>query len=45
MRPDMAKQAKDLWQKVLDDGVSADACREAKKRLPVLEKRAGGLDE
>jgi hypothetical protein len=42
MRPDMAKQAMDLWQKVLDDGMDADACREAKKRIPALEKLAGG---
>ncbi|HVS34191.1 MAG TPA: hypothetical protein VMS17_01335 [Gemmataceae bacterium] len=45
MRPDMAKQARDLWQKVLDDGVDADACREAKKRIPELEKLAGGSDK
>ena len=45
MRSDMAKQAMDLWQKVLDDGVDADACREAKKRIPVLEKLAGGSDK
>ena len=41
-RPGAAKQAMGLWQKVLDDGVDADACREAKKRIPALEKLAGG---
>ena len=41
-RPGAAKQAMELWQKVLDDGADADACREAKKRIPALEKLAGG---
>ena len=45
MRPDMAKSALDLWQKVLADGVDADACAEAKKRIPALEKLAGGSDK
>ena len=41
-RPTAAKQAAELWQKVLDDGADADACREAKKRIPALEKIALG---
>ncbi len=45
MRPDMAKQARDLWQKVLDDGADADACREAKTRIPMLDKLTGGTDK
>ena len=44
-RADMAKQALDLWRKVLDDGGDADACREAKTRIPALEKLAGGSDK
>ncbi len=41
-RPGAAKQAMELWQQVLAEGVDADACREAKKRIPALEKLAGG---
>jgi pimeloyl-ACP methyl ester carboxylesterase len=41
MRPDMARQAMQLWQKVLADRPDSDAGREAKKRIPVLEKLAG----
>jgi hypothetical protein len=44
-RPDTAKQAMTLWQKILEDGVDAGACREAKKRIPVLEKLAGAADK
>lgn len=41
-RPGVGKQAQELWQKVLDDGVDADACREAKKRIPELQKLIDG---
>jgi dienelactone hydrolase len=41
MRPDMARQAMQLWQKVLADRPDSDAGREAKKRIPALEKIAG----
>lgn len=41
MRADMARQALQLWQKVLADRPDSDAGREAKKRIPALEKIAG----
>jgi pimeloyl-ACP methyl ester carboxylesterase len=41
-RPDAAKHAMELWLKVLDDGADADACREAKKRIPELKKLIEG---
>lgn len=41
MRPDMARQAMQLWQKVLADRPDSDAGREAKKRIPALAKIAG----
>jgi hypothetical protein len=44
-KPETAKQAAALWQKVLEDGVDANACREAKKRIPLLEKIAGAADK
>ena len=44
-RPGTAKQAMALWRKVLEDGADADACREAKKRIPELEKIAGAPDK
>ena len=44
-RPGAAKQALALWQKVLADGVNVNACREAKKRIPELEKIAGAADK
>jgi predicted esterase len=40
MRGDMAKQAMQLWQQVLDDAPDSDAGREAKKRIPALQKLA-----
>ncbi len=40
-RPGAAKRAVALWRKVLEDGADAEACREAKKRIPPLEKLAG----
>jgi hypothetical protein len=43
-RSETAKQALALWQKV-EDGVDADACREAKKRIPILEKLVGAPDK
>lgn len=39
-RPNMARQAMQLWQKVLADAPESEAGREAKKRLPALEKIA-----
>lgn len=44
-RPDTAKEAIKRWQMVLEDGVDADACREAKKRIPALEKLTGDSDK
>jgi dienelactone hydrolase len=41
MRSDMARQAMQLWQKVLADRPDSEAGREAKKRIPALEKIAG----
>jgi dienelactone hydrolase len=41
MRADMARQAMQLWQKVLADRPDSDAGREAKKRIAALEKIAG----
>ncbi|HTU16608.1 MAG TPA: hypothetical protein VMG10_00985 [Gemmataceae bacterium] len=41
MRPDMAREAIQLWQKVLADRPDSEAGREAKKRIPALEKIAG----
>ncbi len=40
-RSNMAKQAIQLWRKVLADAPESEAGREAKKRLPTLEKLAG----
>ena len=40
MRPDMARQAMQLWQKVQTDQPDSDAGREAKKRISALEKIA-----
>ena len=37
-RPDMARQAIQLWRKVLADAPESEAGREAKKRIPALEK-------
>jgi pimeloyl-ACP methyl ester carboxylesterase len=39
-RPDAAREAIQLWQKVLADGPDTAAGREAKKRIPALEKIA-----
>ncbi len=39
-RPDAARQAIQLWEKVLADGPDTAAGREAKKRIPALEKIA-----
>jgi hypothetical protein len=39
-RPDMLKQAVELWKMVVADGQDAAAVEQAKKRLPVLEKLA-----
>jgi predicted esterase len=39
-RPAAARQALQLWQKVLDDGANTAPGREAKKRITVLEKIA-----
>jgi dienelactone hydrolase len=39
-RPDAARAAIQLWQKVLVDGPDTAAGREAKKRIPALEKIA-----
>jgi predicted esterase len=44
-RPDAAKEAIKRWQMVLEDGADADACREAKKRVPALEKLIGDSDK
>jgi pimeloyl-ACP methyl ester carboxylesterase len=44
-RPETAKQALALWQKVLEDGVDADARREAKKRIPALKKLTDAADK
>ncbi|MGH7174301.1 MAG: hypothetical protein ACRELF_04970 [Gemmataceae bacterium] len=41
MRPDMARQAIQLWRKVQADQPDSDAGREAKKRIAALEKIAG----
>jgi hypothetical protein len=38
MRPDMARQAIQLWQRVLADGPDTAAGREARKRIPELQK-------
>lgn len=38
MRPDMAKQALSLWEKVIADSPNSDAAKDGKKRLPELEK-------
>jgi predicted esterase len=40
LRPDMAKKAVQLWKQVLADNPDSDAGREAKKRIPELEKLA-----
>jgi hypothetical protein len=40
MRPDMAREALQLWQKVLADGPDTAPGRQAKKRIPALEKLA-----
>jgi pimeloyl-ACP methyl ester carboxylesterase len=39
-RPQMAKQAAELWKQVVDDNPDSDAGREGKKRIPELEKLA-----
>jgi pimeloyl-ACP methyl ester carboxylesterase len=41
MRPDMARQAIELWQKVLADAPDSPAGRQAAQRIPALEKLAG----
>ena len=40
MRADMAEAALQLWQKVLADSPDSPAGKEAKKRIPELEKLA-----
>jgi pimeloyl-ACP methyl ester carboxylesterase len=44
-RPDMLKAAIELWKQVLADGPDTPAGREAKKRLPELEKLAKSADK
>jgi hypothetical protein len=41
MRPDMAREAIELWKKVLADAPDSPAGREAAHRIPALEKIAG----
>jgi hypothetical protein len=41
MRPDMAREAIELWKKVLADAPDSPAGREAAQRIPALEKIAG----
>lgn len=45
LRPEMAKQAMRLWQQVLADGPTTPAGKEAAKRIPALEKLAGGEEK
>jgi pimeloyl-ACP methyl ester carboxylesterase len=40
-RPGTAREAARLWKQVLDDAPDSEAGREAKKRIPELEKLAG----
>jgi acetyl esterase/lipase len=45
MRPGMARQAIGLWQKIAADGPDTPAGKEAKKRIPELEKIADKTDK
>jgi predicted esterase len=38
IRPDMLRRCIELWEKVLQDGKDAAAVKQAKERLPVLQK-------
>jgi pimeloyl-ACP methyl ester carboxylesterase len=44
MRPEIARQAAQLWQKVLADGPTTPLGQEARKRIPALEKLAQATD-